>query len=267
MVFLSNIFDDELPIRGEMISTGAAFGTSENNMALETGFLEIVERDCALTAYLTKKDVPKITNLPEDSERIIDYAQRYYLESHVFDVGNDLEVPSTLSVTIDRSGIGPAVCVGASSRFKYEDSIRESLLETLQWRGISRLIKDFHIGENLPKEHEINSMNNRFFYWYSKERIKDIEFLTNKQESVNYNDLKKYDTNFENSVYRLSSMGYHIFSADMTLPEQKNEGFEAKKLVIPELQPLYLDENAKMLYSKHHGKIKEAKGIKPHPIA
>jgi hypothetical protein len=59
---------------------------------------------------------------------------------------------------------------------------------------------------------------------------------------------------------------FNVFVADITLPEIKEKGFEVLKVVIPELHPLYLDENAKALYSIHYGQIKEDKTLKPHPF-
>ena len=64
----------------------------------------------------------------------------------------------------------------------------------------------------------------------------------------------------------LSHKGYHIFVADITLPEIRKNGFEAIKVIIPELHPMYLDERAKMLYSIHYGEIKNNINLKPHPL-
>ena len=43
-------------------------------------------------------------------------------------------------------------------------------------------------------------------------------------------------------------------------------GFEVKKIIVPELHPLYLDERSKALYSAHYGEIDEDKILKPHPL-
>ena len=68
------------------------------------------------------------------------------------------------------------------------------------------------------------------------------------------------------AVGKIRDRGYHLFVADVTLPEIRAEGFEALKVVIPELHPLYLDERAKSLYSAHHGEIQEDGSLKPHPF-
>ena len=266
LVFLSLQFSDEFPIRKEMISTGAALGPIGENHAFKTGFLESIERDASISAYLKKKHLARVTNLPDEIVETIVYLGRYQLEPYIFDITTDLEIPSSLVVTLDRTGLGPAVCVGASSNFKHKDAIKEALLESIQWRGVSRLIRKFHL-TNLPKENEIDSMTRRFFYWYSLERIEDLNFWLESSNKVNYNKLAEGDITEDEAVNKIKSRGYNIFSADITLPEVRKQGFEGKKVIIPELHPLYLDENFRALYSIHYGEIKYNKTLKPHPIS
>lgn len=53
----------------------------------------------------------------------------------------------------------------------------------------------------------------------------------------------------------------------MTLPELEEKGFEGKKVLIPKIHPLFLDENARALYSEHYGELKYDEKLKPHPIS
>jgi len=266
LVFLSSQFEDEFPIRKEMISTGAALGPVGDNHAFKTGFLESIERDASISAYLKKKPLSKIINLPDGILEIINYLERYQLKPYIFDITTDLEIPSSLVVTLDKTGLGPAVCVGASSNFKHEDAIKEALLESVQWRGTSRLIRKFYLTE-LPKENRVDSMTKRFFYWYSLERIGDLSFWLNSPNEIDYRKLAKADLTENEAINKIKTRGYHIFNTDITLPEVKGQGFEGRKVIIPELHPLYLDENARALYSHHYGEIKYDKTLKPHPIS
>jgi len=266
LVFLSSKFRNELPIRREMISTGAALGPAENNHAFKTGFLESIERDASTSAYIKKKQLPRITDLPEEITKIIKYLERYQLEPYIFDMTNDLEIPSCLVVTLDRTKIGPAVCVGASSNFDFKEAIKGALLESFQWRGVSRLIEKFHL-DSLPKEDEVDSMTKRFFYWYSTDKIKYLDFWLKSSNKISYKKLIKKNTTLKQAINKIKKRGYNIFSADMTLPELKKAGFEGKKVIIPEIHPLYLDEKARALYSQHFGELKYDKKLKPHPIS
>ncbi|MCP5114192.1 MAG: hypothetical protein GY953_25455 [bacterium] len=68
------------------------------------------------------------------------------------------------------------------------------------------------------------------------------------------------------TIDRLRERGYHVFVADMTLPQVREKGFEVLKVVVPELHPTYLDERAKALYSVHHGEIEDNPALAPHPM-
>lgn len=265
LIFIPNFWRGELPIRRERISTGAALGPAGTAHALINGFMESCERDACISSYLTKREINKIIDLPKDLDEIVSYLQRYQLEPHLFDVTTDLGVPTVLTATIDRSGIGPAVSVGSRSSIRYKDAVKYSILESIQCRRHSRIMRDFEFPE-IPDEEEVNSMSARFYYWHPLERISDLEFWLNSPNTVTYRDLKSKDITFKKALESLQSRGYHIFVADITLPIIRNAGFEVLKVVIPELHPLYLDERAKALYSTHYGSIKNDKTLKPHPI-
>lgn len=266
LVFLSKIFNNEIEIRKERITTGSALGSISINQALINGFMESIERDSSISSYLTKRKLNKITKLPKELEELTNYLKRYQLEPHIFDVTSDLCIPSVLVVTLDYTGIGCAVSVGSKSSIKYEDAIKYALLESIQCRRTSRVTRNFYFPKNLPNEHEITSMENRFFYWHSTERIKDLNFWLCDNGSINYEKLKEKDITFEQALDTVKTRGYNIFVADMTIPEVKEAGFETLKIIIPELHPLYLDERAKALYSVHYRSIKDNKELKPHPL-
>lgn len=266
MVFLSNIFDDEVQVRKERISTGAALGPLNTDYALNGGFMESIERDACISSYLTKRNLRRIIDLPDDIEELTEYLRRYQLEPHIFDATSDLNIPTVLVVTLDKTGIGAAVNVGSRSSATYEDAIKYAILESIHCRRTSRVMRHFRFSESLPKESEITCMDNRFFYWHSLERVNDLKFWLHNDESISYEDLKQKNMTFEQALSVVKSHGYNIFVADMTFPQIRDEGFEALKVIIPELHPLYLDERAKSLYSVHYGSIKEDKELKPHPL-
>ncbi|MBT4351719.1 hypothetical protein HOD20_04265 [archaeon] len=266
VIYLSSHFNDEFPIRQERISTGCAFGQKGTTMAFENGLLEALERDACIYSYLTKREIKKITNLPKSSEELVKYFNRYNLESQIFDVATDLGVPTALAITIDRTGIGAAVNVGSSASFNYSDAIQRALLESVQCRRNGRLMQIIECKNGLPKEHEITSMDNRFYYWHGIERIEDLDFWLNSEKSISYNTLRKNNTSLDKTLELLKKNNFNVYVSDISLPEVSEAGFEALKVMIPELHPLYLSEESKFLYSKHYGEIKEDLSLKPHPL-
>ena len=266
MVFLSDIFNDEVPIRRERISTGAALGPIDTEHAFSGGFMESIERDACISTYLKKRIPNKITNLPDSLSELKDYLLRYQLEPHIFDVTTDLGIPTVLVVTLDRTGIGDAVQLGSKASTNYEDAIRSAILESIQCRRAGRIMKHISAPNKLPADDEIISLEKRFIYWSPVERINDLDFLVKSNKLIDYNDLLDNELTLEQAIDSVKSRGFNIYVADITLDKIREQGFEALKVVIPELHPLYLNEQAKSLYSVHHGTIKEEEGLKPHPL-
>lgn len=267
MVFLSEDFRGEPPLR-EQITTGIALHSDEETAEI-SGALEVVERDAYIVAYLMQRELRKI-NVGDDPElhQLTDYYLRYRLEPHIFDITSDLGIPSVMSIVLDRSGIGPAVNVGLRSDFSYRDAILGSLLESIQCRRMTRLMKGAEYPE-LPNEHQLDTMKNRYFYWYAPERINDLNFWLSGKSSVPLNEMPDILVDNEDRLkylkQTLRKKGYSLIKADMTWPEIRSAGFKVIRMIIPELHPLYLNENWKGLYSIHTGNLKE-RGLKPHPF-
>ncbi len=266
LIFLNSMSDDEFQIRPEHISTGTALGGIGSNRAIISGFMESIERDACIYSYLSQRKIKKIVDFPEDISKLVKYLERYLLEVNVFDVTTDLDVPTAMTITIDHSGIGCTVNAGSKSHFDFYNAIKYSILESVQCRSYARLGKELYYSKKLPDENEIASISERFFYWYSLERIKDLDFWLENPQIVRYGDLENRKISFENAVNNLKSRGFHILVADITLPEIREGGFEVLKVMIPELHPLFLDEKAKMLFSTHYGNIEDNKKLKPHPL-
>ncbi len=261
LIFLSTLFHDEFPIRGERISTGTAFGDIGTKRALQSGLLESVERDACISAYLMKRDLPRIVELPQSIEELLTYLKRYNLEPYVFDATSDLGIPTSLTITLDRTGIGPAVEIGTASAFDYKEAIHKSVLESIQCRRSSRIF-----GRRDVSEKGVFSLDDRFSYWHDLNRIEDLDFLIGSKKEIKFADLKRNVFDMSSVIEMFKKRGYHVFVADITLPEIREKGFEVLKVIIPELHPMYLDERAKALYSVHYGEIKDNPDLKPHPL-
>ncbi|MEX0920271.1 MAG: YcaO-like family protein [Candidatus Pacearchaeota archaeon] len=266
LVYLSNLFKGEFGIRKESISTGTAFGKEGTDRALNSGLLEVIERDSCIYPYISRTELPRIIDFNGKIGQLEEYLKRYNLEVFAFDATSDLDVPTVISAVIDKTGFGPAVDVGSASDFTYEDSAYKSILEAIQCRRHARLFKEGSFSEGAPNEDEIFSLEDRFVYWQPLERINDLSFWLESEKEISYSSLKSRVNNPQEILSKLGERKFNIFEVDITLPELKKEGFETKKIIIPELHPLYLDERAKALYSIHYGEVKEDKSLKPHPL-
>ncbi|HZX12761.1 MAG TPA: YcaO-like family protein [Candidatus Nanoarchaeia archaeon] len=269
VIYLSQDFENE-PVLREQISTGAALH-SDRESALVSGTLEIIERDAYITAYLRKKNLKKIKYEGCGGElvKLTKYLQRYALEPSSFDLTSDLGIPTAMTITLDRTGIGPAVNIGLRSGFTIEDAIFGSMLESIQCRRTTRIIKSTKYAGRKIRSDELSTINNRYFYWYDLERISDLNFWLSSDDYIERGDLNDVPTQHRNFEYLKTLMrerGYNLLSSDITWPEIKKAGFLVYKVVVPELHPLYLNEAMKCLFSVHGGKIKEDTSLKPHPF-
>jgi len=261
-IYLSTIFKDENSLRKEQISTGAAFGKIGEDRALRGGFLESIERDGIMGFFLKDWKNKKIYNFPTKINNLVEYLERYNLETHIFNATSDLEIPTAIAIIIDRTGIGSAVNVGSKTDVNFLDCIEGSIMEAIQCRR-SRLK---YLNTEKVSEDKIHSLLDRLIYWEDPERLKDIEYLVSQKGYINYQKLINKKMTLNEAVKKVIDKGYDIAVTDITLPEIKENGFETLKVTIPQLHPLYLDERAKSLYSKHFGEIKSNPKLKPHPV-
>lgn len=264
LIFLYPDFHEEYQVRREQITTGAAFNKKDGSgIAFESGLLEAIERDAFMTAYLTGRRITQICDFPPSIQKLLEYFDRYDLHAYVFDITTDLSVPTFMTITVDRTGIGPAVNIGTNSGYCYENAICDSIKESIQARGTSRFKR--HMSKKSEIK-EIKTLWDRYYYWYDLNMIKYLDFWLKDDRTISFYSLPKYSKSIEDTKSVLAEAGFHIYAADMSIVEVSDAGFEATKVVVPELHPLYLDERAKSLYSAHAGMIPDDKFLKPHPF-
>ncbi len=182
------------PILGPLISTGAAGGFSHEETLLN-GIYEIVERDAFMTTYLNKIAVQKvdIRSLQNSTiQKTIASCFRYKLDPYVFNITNDLGIPSFMTILIDRTGIGPAVSVGLKSGLNSVGTIIGSLTEALQIRISirNRLLQD----RRKRKITEVKTIDDRAYMWSSTKMIHHLNYLLLLPATEQQNNFKNIST-------------------------------------------------------------------------
>jgi len=266
-VYLVRRFEDEPRLRPELISTGAALGRAGSGAALRSGLFECIERDAYIASYLRKQPLARIVDLPPGLQDLVEYLERYLLSPHILDATSDLGVPSVIVLTVDETGLGPAVDTGLCAAEDYETAIRKALLESLQARRTGRVNQHLQQPEKFPNEDEVHTIDDRYRYWFPLDRLPCLRFWLEAPRTVAFHEIAdKAAVTLDGVLDRLAGKGFHVFVADVTLPEVREAGFEAVKVIVPELHPLYLNEQAKALYSVHYGEIRPDPDLKPHPF-
>ncbi len=246
----------EIDYRYPLVSTGAAGGFNFESSVLR-GIYEVIERDAFVCAYLNSIRLPMIDiNEQKDKDllSVLKSIKRYNLELSIFDATNDLGIPSFISILVDRTGLGPAVSVGAKAGFNCINAIKGSIDESFMVRSIMRAAKLSSLnGEKVKNEGKfMKELHERGFYWWPVEAIDKLDFLFSQKPS------KKRMTKFQGSekeelehvVKILSQKGYEIFCADISARQLKKINYVTYKILIPNLQPLYLFEKQKKFVNR-----------------
>lgn len=243
------------------ISSGAACAFKKND-AVYRGVCELIERDAFMLTYLNNMPAPKIPlDIIKNKEIkvIIEKFKRYFIEVNLFLLSKEF-IPTILCILVDRSGVGPAVSVGAKTDFDTVKAIRGALLEAQHTRLWIRY--QMLQGKKVPKK--LKTLEDRGLYWSSLDAIEKISFLLYSKTSITSLPRSVKKNKLEKIMNLLNKKGYEVYIKDITIPSVSKHGLCVWKVIIPQLHPLYLFEDLKYLYGDRIGN-KEKNSI-PHPF-
>lgn len=263
------------------ITTGTAAGF-DRQFAILHGIYEVVERDAVMGVYLNKISAPKIdlsTINNVDIKILLTLCERYNLELNVFNITTDIKIPTFMGILIDRTGVGPAITIGAKSSMNAEEALVGGVLESFLTRTWLR--REMEKRKNEIQSLDIAkgnfSMLDRGLFWSSPLMIKELDFLLMQKtvpfQNIKRTNQKKSDMDFV--INKLRTKGFTVYGADITAPIFRKIGCYVYKIIIPGLQPLYLNEyekqfvlNAERLreIGKYFGKTVVEINKIPHPF-
>lgn len=268
------------PIIYPSISTGAA-GHFTLDSAILSGIYEVLERDAFMIYYLNKLK-PRRYNLKSSCNKriksLLEIAERYHLQIISLDIRTDIDIPVVTSLIIDRSGLAKAVSAGLKSHLNTEKAIIGSINEAFHTRT---WIHEAYIKNpiNITKEQLIRDSNikNRGLFWYSPKSISKLNFFTKNLDNVEIKNVDRKST-VDNQLSRLKNIltekGYKIYYKNITSKYFKDIPFKVVKVIIPGMQPIYLNEKYPLLGGKRLHNVPEALGYErrkkfnscPHPF-
>lgn len=268
---------NEKVLRQPNVSTGSAGGFDHESTLLR-GIYEVIERDSFMNIYLNKIRAPKIdlSKIKNQTvQRIVYDCIRYNLDVNVVKVETDLGVPSFFGIVTDKTGIGPAVSCGAKASLNSEEALIGAVSEAFLTRGWLRLelLKQNY---KYPKDQmKPQTLMQRGLLWASPKMLDQLDFLLN-QTPVQY-ALSNFKGGAKDELGKVISLlkekGHTIYYVDLTLPEFRKIGYFVYKVVIPTLQPLYLDERYKVYRTKRLSEVAKFYGVSnaslnkvPHPF-
>lgn len=246
LVYVPYIGQESEPTIQFSISTGAAAGTKLED-AICRGIFELIERDSFMIHYLNKLNSPLIDleNFGNAIKKILKIIKRYKLEIYVADTTTDLNIPAVAAILIDRTGIGAAVSIGLRAGFNIEEIIINAIEESLMTRSWTR--DEF---SNIKKEYKpkriIRKIEDRAFFWFRQKSIEHLDFWLKGKYARKDINTRTNKLNFTDSLEKLirifKQRNIEMIYVDITQDYVTKYGFRVVKVIVPQLQPLYLDE-------------------------
>jgi ribosomal protein S12 methylthiotransferase accessory factor len=242
------------------ITTGAAAGFSLED-ALYKGICEVIERDAFMVAWLRQL---KLTEIIPDIEvpgcpeeylllKTINSALRYKLNPRFFLLPSDTPTTTILCTLWDLTNHIPKVTIGMKTDFSLMLGLLGSLEEAHQIRAWTRrLYKEMAeqpVTENLPLSPQ--TLEERAILWLADDSIRHLSsWLENCSDCIKASSypISYSSTSLGELIEDIRKSGCTVYGVDLSdnLPSGlKATGFKVVKAIIPEFQPLYLDERHK----------------------
>jgi len=233
------------------ISTGTAAGFSFEEAFLRS-LLEVVERDAFIIHYLNNIFGKKINvNESEKLKSLKKYFEDYNLELNLFFLPSDIRVYNVMCILLDYTGIAPAVNCGLASGFHLEKTIIKSIEESLQsliWIREEVFLNGFKSKSQLDTSLRI--IKQRGFYWSGLENINTVKKWIKHKKLVSISKLENYIPRrpknklkyLINEITNAYPYGLNIYYIEITKDIFKKHGIRVIKSIVPQLQPLHLDE-------------------------
>ena len=266
------------PLLRVPVSTGVAAGFSREDI-IYRGMKEIFERDAFMITYFTHKKPVQIdlndSDLTIGNRTLYDHFSQYQLEAYALYLDTDLPMHTICFLLIDRTGRGRAVSVGLSSDFSVKDAIYASLQEALTLRLFSRINREFTL--EVPA---VIDLWGRRIFWSKIDNVPYINFLTEgevrkltevQDKTMLVQKSKNNKRKVEYILSKLEEFAYDTYYVSITNREVAHTGLEVGTVVIPRLQPLYLDERIPAYYGEriqhrlYSGKYRD-RDYPPHPF-
>lgn len=269
LVYLPYNFIKNEPLINFSTSNGTAFSTTYKK-AILTGLLEVIERDAFMINYLNKlsRNIIEINKTKDKNlKQIVSLTERYKLKLFIVDISTDVPVYSILSILIDETGFGPAVSMGTKSGLNITPTIIGAIEECFQvypWIRRAIILRgEKEIRKIQKNKNYISGILERGLLWSTPNMIKKINFfLEGKKVSINNFPSRKI-RNLNALLNWFKKKEIKVICANITPLNILKKRFFTVKILIPQFQPLYLDERFPCWKGKRLKKVPQKSGFKP----
>lgn len=247
------------PVLRIPISTGAAAGRNISD-ALYRGILEVVERDAFMITWLKKLSPPRPNLMGFKNERIqkiSEWFSRYNLELHLFALPTDVPCYVMMAVIIDRNPKYAYLTLGLRASLDLEEAIVVAVQEAMSARFFARDFLPMKM-EDLPDFSDSEKIRRleRVYIWGSRRDLEpQLDFLWRGEYKAE-NDLVSLKLNTINDKVSFLMDHFKRNKIEIAYVENIPEEIRGKipftcvQVVIPEFQPMHLNESLPYFYGR-----------------
>jgi ribosomal protein S12 methylthiotransferase accessory factor len=216
---------------GPPITTGLGLGNSGSE-ALVAGLTEVVERDAAMLSWYSTYEPLGLALDDEDYRTLVRRARAEDLSVTATLLTQDVDVP-VVAVAVHREGEWPRFALGTDAALDVAHAARSACCEALQnWTELRRMGKA-----------DASTAGGRIGHFASlpdsARPFTDPE-TTIPADSVG-GDVTPADA-LDALLDRLAEADLEAYGARLTTRDVAHLGFEAVRVLVPEAQPLFVDE-------------------------
>ncbi len=271
---LSELNPGEPSIR-DRVTTGLATHTSRTEAVLN-GALEVIERDAYMIWWLNQLVVPRydaaeLAQKRPTLSKLIEQCRRYRFQPHFLALASDAPVHAVCVVLEDLSEHEPRFGIGTAAHHECAHAAEKALFEALRWHRSARRRLE-HADEQSDSAHY-----GRLGYWARADRFELIApLLKGSKAPVPIDPVKSATEHLHAITQWARSSGYELASVSLTKSAANVSPWHIEMVVIPELQPLYFNENGRIPRSPRLRDIPQKRGYSardalftehPHPFA
>lgn len=283
------------PIPTERNTSGCA-GHFNRKKAINSAILELIERDAFLVHWINtispkRIEIRDYKSKNKHTQYLLRTLRMYGLESYLFDISSDIDVPVCLVVIGKKSETGMRYFFGSSAGFNFDEVIQNAIAEALSVMN-SRYIKDPYKLENdyTPFVSNRLGQDERMRIYFTDTMNKNLNFLFSNSETttperfIGRNGKIDIELNLDPAkqcTYLLQifrerhkkDTSWDIFVIDYSNKLISEFGYYVVRVVCNALVPLYLRESNANPNHKRYKQFTEARNIKeqivnpwPHPF-
>ncbi|MCX4748200.1 YcaO-like family protein [Kitasatospora sp. NBC_01287] len=237
------------------ISTGQSVHT-DPYAAVLGGLLELFERDSIALTWLQKLPLPPVdpAALTPTSRELLDWTERRFLQTQLFDATTDLGVPAVYALQIAPHDDTVRQIIGAGAGRSLGEAAERCLLELLTIRD------SYRAEEELPDDYgDFQFLDgSRMMALPKYAHVYDFltDGLADRRPSTGGPALPQDPkAAVEELLERLAAADMQAVAVDRTSRELRAAGLTAVSVVVPELQPMSLDPLAQF---RAHPRLSEA---------